>query len=473
MTVTSDLEDKMFSLLVSEPSFSREAIPLCEPQDFSSPGIQYVMTIIKKYFNQYKNVPTQTIVLNEIKKTMAGVRPHKDEVQNIAHAVALMTKTIPESEAPYVKNEFMEFLKNQRMRRALGDSITKVTEGKVDEVMPTIQEATRIGVVDDPGREYTENYLDRISERQSKDSELRVPTLIPPLDHLLRGGLGPEELGVILGVPKKGKSMTLVNLCFAGTIMRKRSVYISLEMSELDIMSRFDSLFTGIPFKALTQSEEQLMEHYEKIKKYSGYLFVKGFPARMCKVSTIDQFLRHLENRGSRPDMCVIDYGNLIRPERTRVDGNKYYILDEIFQDLQSLAKEWKIPIWTVARAGRKAIDAVHVTEKYTAESLAINYACDVMLSLNQTDQERLLNKMRLRVVYVRNSQVGVEIPLVTDFERAKLRYDEANVLDQQLGIELSDERKEKIQQQMHEKKVQSITDQITDDKEVIGEGVF
>jgi replicative DNA helicase len=425
--LTQDFEEKVLSLLTSDVAFGKEAILLLEPQDFSSPHLQFVMTIVKKFFDTYRGVPSQSVVINEVAKALQKVRPHKDEVRNISKAVSLVGVKPHSEEVSYIRNEFREFVKSQRMKRAISTSLDQLSKGQVDGIVPTIQDAAKIGIVDDPGREFASDFLDRITERQNLDQDLRVPTLIPPLDHVLRGGLGPGELGVTLGVPKKGKSMLLGNLCFASTVMHKRSAYISLEMGELDIMSRFDSLITGIPFNDLVRNSEQLTGYYEKVKQYAGYLFVKKFPSRSCRVDDIDAYLQVLENGGTPAEMVVVDYGNLIQPKK-RSTSNKYYDLDEIFMDLHSLAGERKIPIWTVARANRNAVDALHVTEKYTAESFAVNYACDVMLSLNQTDNERMMNKMRLRIIYVRNNNVGVEIPLITDFHRSKLRYDEVNV---------------------------------------------
>jgi hypothetical protein len=204
-------------------------------------------------------------------------------------------------------------------------------------------------------------------------------------------------------------------------------------MSALQTLSRFDSLFTGCPIEHLARNKDKLLAKKDELKKFQGLLFVKQFPPRVCKTTTIASYLDQLRNEGVRPGLLVVDYGDLLAAPR-RYDQVRHE-LTAIFEDLRRVAVEFQIPVWTATQANRQSIGQYNVTEKHVAEAYSKVMTCDVLLSLNQTVQEEQAGRMRIKLLKVRDAKKGLMFPVVTDFANARFRVaDDFSQLDRALG---------------------------------------
>ena len=100
--------------------------------------------------------------------------------------------------------------------------------------------------------------------KYNKDNKFGL--VFDTLNTELEGGLGVKELAMVVAPPGVGKSLYLVNQGVQALMENKNVLYISLEMSEDRIASRFDSVMTLIPQKKLKNSVSLLQKRLDIFK---------------------------------------------------------------------------------------------------------------------------------------------------------------------------------------------------------------
>ena len=59
---------------------------------------------------------------------------------------------------------------------------------------------------------------------------------------------------------------------------------------------------------------------FEEIQDVPGKLVVKEYPTRSASVQTIKSHLEKMGTRDHKPDLIIVDYGDLIKPISSRKD---------------------------------------------------------------------------------------------------------------------------------------------------------
>ena len=95
------------------------------------------------------------------------------------------------------------------------------------------------------------------------------------MDEICKGGLGKNELGVVIAPTGAGKSMVLVHLATEALKKGKTVVYYTLELKDTVVGSRFDSCLTGISLNEHKQRKDEILE---KIQDIDGSLIIKEYP---------------------------------------------------------------------------------------------------------------------------------------------------------------------------------------------------
>ena len=130
----------------------------------------------------------------------------------------------------------------------------------------------------------------------------------------------------------------------------------------------------------------------------NNHLRLRTYPAYSANVKDIKRDLMILENlEGFIPDVIVVDYADILAPENPNVEGRDRY--DETWKMLKNMASERHCLVVTASQSNRKSIEKKVVTQVDTAEDIRKLAHVDIMLSLNQTREEKESGVMRLGVV--------------------------------------------------------------------------
>jgi hypothetical protein len=145
------------------------------------------------------------------------------------------------------------------------------------------------------------------------------------------------------------------------------------------------------------------------IKNIDGRLLIKYYPPKTASVQTLHAHIESCILQGYTPDLIIVDYGDLVKP----IGGFKEirHQLENIYEDLRSLAGEFKIPIWTASQANRSALDEEIIGGEKISESFAKLMVADFVISLSRKIQDKIGGTGRWHVIKNRFGPDGMTFP--------------------------------------------------------------
>ena len=125
------------------------------------------------------------------------------------------------------------------------------------------------------------------------------------------------------------------------------------------------------------------------------------------------------------PEIIYVDYGDIIKPETQR--NSEYEDQGEIFMSLRRLAIERKVPILTATQAQRdilnKKIESINVGQ--ISDSFTIARIADGIYALIQTDKDKELNQMHLKIIKNRNGETGKKLSYTVYYDNMQIQDSE------------------------------------------------
>ena len=214
-----------------------------------------------------------------------------------------------------------------------------------DSIRAIIDSALKAGADKNLGHEYVKD----IEARYRNEHRITVPTPWTEFNELLQGGLGNGDFGLMFGGPGAGKSWALVALAGHAVKMGFNVVYYTLELGEDYVGRRFDAYFTQIPANEITFHKDKVEAIMGKIP---GKLIIKGFSPGKASISSVESHIQKCTDLGTKPDLIVIDYVDLLRSKR--VSRERKEEIDDIYTSTKGLARELDIPVWSASQVNRQ-----------------------------------------------------------------------------------------------------------------------
>lgn len=310
----------------------------------------------------------------------------------------------------FVRDITVKFAKHQAMQNALvkGATILKAqTDENYQRVLKLVEGAVNVGsTTDKMGVFYFERLDERIAQRElgANRAELSIATGIPILDGHMGGGLMRTELGIIMGPMKRGKTLFVMNLVRNAVLENIHVLHVVLEMSEVRLEDRYDSLISGITQKELKIRASEVKEKIDAFYNHPGVgkLVIKHFPAYTTSVSMIENCISRLNAvHGFIPNLVVVDYLGLIatpggKNEKSYDTGTRYNIFGDHTKELISLAQKLNVAIWLLHQTTRGSLSKSTIQLEDSADSIQPLQDADVILTLNQNKREREQSVIRI-----------------------------------------------------------------------------
>lgn len=157
----------------------------------------------------------------------------------------------------------------------------------------------------------------------------------------------------------------------------------------------------------------------EVFNKYYGKLFrLKAYPRFSASIQDMERDLDLLElTENFIPQMVIIDHADIVKPD-TNVHGVEKE--DLIWMNLARIAGERKILAVSGTQLNKESLDAVDITQKHTAKWIGKLGHVDVMMTLNQTEEEKGMGVLRVGVMAHRHEDF-YESDKVTILQNVKL----------------------------------------------------
>lgn len=390
---------KIITCLLKDRAFLHQVSDVLTPNYFESEATNWIVRTILGYWDDYRNSPTLEVLKVEMEKISLDLL--KIEVKDkIKDAIKYFDAT----DLDYVKEQTLDFCKNQTLKKAILDSVDLLKTGEYDKIKYKIDNAIRSGGDRNLGHIYSKE----IDDRYSQYARSPLSTGWELLDKLMDGGLGKGELGAVMAPAGIGKSWMLVSIAANAVLHGKTVIYYTMELNPYYVGQRFDAWFTGIPFQNLKDdtSRERLNNLVGTIP---GELIVKYYPTKTPNISTLSAHIEKCIMQDKKPDLVVVDYADLMRSTTGVSDSESES--NQIYVELRGLAGEYDIPVWTASQTNRNGLKEDVIGGDNIASSYRKLAHSDFMMSLSRKVEDKMSGTGRIHIIKNRFGADGITFP--------------------------------------------------------------
>ena len=251
------------------------------------------------------------------------------------------------------------------------------------------------------------------------------------LDRILLGGFFPGDVILIGARTSVGKSAVALNFARRMAVPTdgmgsKRVLFVSLEMSRRDVITRLLGPYLGADTRLLRLGDFRQREDIaEKLARAVGVM--SEWPLRIwdapgLTLARIDARVRQLQATEGL-DCVMIDYVQLLHRPRVQNTAEE---LSAVAEDLKTLAKAWGVPVVVMSQINRQAEQTNnHAPDLWQLKgSGGLEESADVVMLLHRPLEERHADgsgPLLVRVAKQRNGPTDT-VPLWFDAPSQHLR---------------------------------------------------
>jgi replicative DNA helicase len=408
----SHFQIKVLSSLLTHKEFLMNIHDILSEEYFDNQAHQWVIKEILKYHDKYHTTPSMDVLKVELQKL-------DNEVLRLSIREQLKSAyQSSDEDLEYVQEEFSTFCKNQQLKKALLNSVDLLKAGDFDGIKHLVESALKAGNDKNVGHEYNKD----IESRFREDARATIATPWPQVNDILQGGLGNGDFGLIFGNPGGGKSWSLVALGGYAVRMGFNVLHYTLELGEQYVGRRYDAFFSKIPV-------DQILQHRDKIEEITpelpGQLIIKEFPTGRATISTIESHIRKVEDLGTKADLIIIDYVDLLSTKKRTADRKGE--IDDIYTSTKGLARELNVPIWSVSQVNRAGAKDNVIEGDKAAGSYDKIMITDFCMSLSRKKQDKVNGTGRFHIMKNRYGMDGLTYGVKADTSTGHFEVHEYN----------------------------------------------
>jgi replicative DNA helicase len=375
---------KVLSSLLTHKEFLININDVLSEEYFDNSAHRWIINEIIKYYSKYHTTPTMEVLKTEMKKI-------ENEVLQLSIKEQLKEAyTASDEDLVYIEEEFSNFCKNQQLKKALMTSVELLKGGEYDSIRHLVDNALKAGGDKNLGLEYNKD----VETRYREESRIVIPTPWELFNVLFQGGLGNGDFGLIFGNPGGGKSWTLIALGGHAVKLGYNVIHYTLELSESYVGKRYDAFFTGVPVNLIHDYKDRVQETVDSLE---GNLIIKEYSPGKASMSTIEAHIKKTIDQGTKPDLIIIDYVDLLRSKRSK--GDRKEEIDDIYMSTKGLARELKIPVWSVSQVNRAGAKDDIIEGDKAAGSYDKIMITDVAISLSRKKEDKVAGTGRFHIM--------------------------------------------------------------------------
>ena len=255
------------------------------------------------------------------------------------------------------------------------------------------------------------NYVsDMINELRisNLDTLLGIPTGYPTLDSCT-GGYYKSDVFAWVGRPKTGKTTYLLHSINSVIEQDKKVLFISMEMTESEIMTRLLAIRRHIPISYFLHgrissfAEEEILTEVDQIKE--KLIFIRG-----SEINSVTDIAALIE--GYEPDLIAIDGAYLLPSKKTY--KAEWERAKAIIEDIKRIALRFSLPFVCTYQLNREAARAKQIDTIHISFTDAIAQIATAIVTIkNDPDQE---TKKIMMILANRRGVDQVEFPVHWDW---------------------------------------------------------
>ena len=395
----SEFQIKCISGILSDKSFLERLSDIIDPTSFESDAHQWIVKQTVAYFMQYKDLPTINVFKIKVDSIENSVLK-----ESIVSQLRNVYQKITDSDLKFVKEQYLEFCKSQKLKNAIIDSVEHLKTGNYEKVKSLVDSAMKAGMERNIGHDY----MTDVDKRMSVMARNTVKTNWTEVDTIMDGGLAGGELGIITACAGSGKSWVLAKIGAEAMKQGKNVVHFTLELNENYVGLRYDACFTGIDFQNIRNNIDIVRK---KIEQVPGKLFIKYFPIKTVSAHHLKMHTERIAMLGSKIDLIIVDYADILRPYQSERNSNSYSEAGGIYEELRSVAGELQVPIWSASQSNRAAMDEDIIQANNISDSYRKIMTADFVMSLSRKVTDKVSNTARFHIIKNRFGPDGMTFP--------------------------------------------------------------
>lgn len=422
MTYVSVPQKIIMNKALTDPVFATEVFSKLPLDAFEDDTQKQLAQEIKRYY-----ITTNKPVNEETFLARIGTRLEEGMGQEEAQKVVGLVREVYDVTAN-VDVDVATETAEKHIRKALTVDTLKnfISEDKLDEgeaIENLSKDLIEIALldIDNSGED---NFIDVLGDTDKKIQLYKTlkretyPTGFSNIDGMLEGGgMAKGEVGLIIAQTGAGKSSFAIQSATNAVNLGLNVLYISLEENLGRLTSRMEGNLLGISFGEFFDHEGNLNEEFVRAtgRVYEGRdglgnLYVSKHNPQEVTIEKLEQIIMHTKiRRGIDIDYVAIDYPALMKtPYKSASDSDAG---GELFERIRGLAQKYNFIAMTLAQTNRTAWSADRITLENIEGSKKVANACELILTLNRTQEEYENQYLRLHVDKVRNPKPGSILP--------------------------------------------------------------
>jgi len=415
------MEDIILKNLVVDGDYFAKVFPHLKEGHFNQMENNEIFKSLVEYNKVYDQAPN-------IKELGIFIKNSGDISDSIKEKVIDQYKYVM-MEAP-VENE--DFLIDQTekyiQREELSEAIFKSADileldQPFEPIIGMIEKALSISFDYDTGMTYKDESAleDRFAYYTQRITGLSLG--LPSVDKTLGSGLRSKTLNLVVAPSHGGKSALLMSAASTAYINKEDVLFISLEMTDMEIGRRIDANLLNHPANDLGKlSHAEFTRKLSEISELSGRLVIKDYPAGTFNTLTLKALLGELKSKdGFVPKLICIDYIGLMSSTRVSLGtAGGYMFYKSIAEELHGFSKKEDVIIFTAAQLNRGAYDNLESGLDSIADSLGVIQTADNVMALLSTGQLREMNQSLIKFLKNRNTGNLSSHLVETDFSTVR-----------------------------------------------------
>lgn len=404
-----EYQQSILGMLILDRVFLVQSLQLVKSSYFIEKSHECICQVVFDHFNKHVLMPSKREISEGIRSKFPNdankVLLYTSELNAIIKTYAVMESR------DFCLDKITEFAKEQSLRSAISvtlDLLERNPKNKFEKISEEFNKAMLVDRNLDLGLNYFENVDKRydLMEQQMQSKELFI-TGFKSIDEGLGGGISAGETSCFLGLSNSGKSLLLAHCSIRNMLRGKKVLYLSLEMNELKTAKRFDSMLSGVNIRHLMQNKLEVIK--ELNSRVEGdldkkKLIIKQFPAASMDMNLLRSYYSQLVLNGFIPSLVIIDYLG----EFANIPNVKLHESREILSKaIRSFSIENNVCVMTALQSNRTGKTVLKENGVLDEENIGDSYGSirpfDLCISINQSQEEKQLNILRLFTFKVRD----------------------------------------------------------------------
>lgn len=420
-----NLEKIILTNLIKNDDYVKKVLPFLKSSYFTDPHEKRIFREIKDHILTYNKSPEYSTLKIQLQQKKGLDEKGLVNCNNILDNINKENKT---TDIDWLINSTEEFCRQKAIYLAMVESMDILNgsaKGKAPGAIPQIlSDALSISFDPSVGHDYFEDAEEQYEYYHKPENKIEFGLDI--LNDITNGGLPEKTLTVLMGGVGVGKTMSMCSLA-ADYLARGYDVlYITLEMSQGEIVKRIDANLLNCPLDDLDKLPK--LDYNNKISKLmkstNGKLIVKEYPTGEANVLHFQALMDDLKlKKNFKPQAVFIDYINLCSSSRLKPGvAGMYGYIKAIAEEVRGFSVRNSTRVITATQMNREGFKSSDPDMTNVAESFGLPATADLMLSLYMNEELEKLCQIMMIQLKNRFGNLATKRRFVVGVDKSKQR---------------------------------------------------